>query len=162
MYGTVPLANQFFSSRLHNFDWINSSENDKLRALNQAAELINQFDYSGQKYSVTILGEKPTYEQIQTANAAQEDEFPRGTSDVVPPEILKAAYLIAQALLSGRDPEMDLESRMQKTSRVGDLASTFDTEGNNLEHIAHLIPSPQAWNLIRPWLRERNQFDIIR
>ena len=162
MYGTTAEGDIFFNKRLHSFDWFNSSENDKQRALAQAAELIDQFDYSGQKSSITALGESPTQEQIIQANTDQPHEFPRGTSTTVPKEIETAAYLIAQALLSGRDPEADLEARMQKASRFGSLAAPFDTEGNNLEHIAHLIPSPQAWNLIRPWLRERNQFDLVK
>jgi hypothetical protein len=168
MYGSVAEGDIFFASRLHRWDWENSSPSDKAAALTQAAELIDQFDYLGQKYTVQVLcdsypeGENPTLDEIQAANAAQPHEFPRGTTNTVPVEIEKAAYLISQALLSGRDPEMDLENRTMKSSRLGQLATQFDTEGNTQEHIAHLIPSPQAFNLIRPFFRERNRFTLNR
>ena len=168
MYGSVAEGDTFFANRLHRYDWEVSSAADKAAALTQAAELIDQFDYQGQKYTIQAVydalpeSEEITLAQIQAANAAQPHEFPRGTTNTVPVEIEKAAYLIAQALLSGRDPEMDLENRTMKASRLGQLATQFDTEGNTQEHIAHLIPSPQAFNLIKPFFRERNRFTINR
>lgn len=157
MYGTVIGGDAYFLSRLHSYDWLSSSNADKLKALVQATELIDQFQFQCQKYAIQVLVD-PTEAEIQAANAAQPDEFPRGDVNTVPIEIENAAYLIAKALLSGRDPEMDLETQTNKTSRFGQLSSSRDVDGNTLEHLSHLIPSPLAWNLIRPFLRETKSF----
>lgn len=161
-YGTVAGGDTYFNARLHGWDWKQASNADKLAALVEATELIDQFDYAEQKYAICALGENPTEAQIQTANASQPLEFPRGTVNTVPTEIEEATYLIAQALLSGRDPEQDLENQTLKTARMGQLTSGRDVVGNTNEHIAHLIPSARAWNKIRPFLRDRNTFTIER
>lgn len=164
MYGTVNGGDAYFGSRLHNYDWLNASAADKLAGITEASELINQFDYVEQKYTIAVLGDRDDYTDaaweaaVVAANVAQPDEFPRGDSTTVPTEIEEATYLIAQALLSGRDPEQDLEDQTLKSARLGQLASQRDVTGNSMEHIAHLIPSPKAWNKIKPFLRERNQF----
>lgn len=165
MYGSVAGGDTYFALRLHTFDWDQASNSDKEKALNAAADLIDQFDYAGQKYAVHQVGNRSDYASqeayesaIQAANASQPHEFPRGSVNTVPVDIEHAAYLIAKALLSGRDPELDLETATNKNSRFGDLATSTDVEGNTMEHIAHLIPSPKAWNLIRPYLRSGTGF----
>lgn len=145
MYGSVALADAYFDKRLHNWDWKNSNHQDKKAALHEASDLIDQFDFIDEK-----------------ADEDQDREFPRTGETEAPKAILQATYLIAQALLSGRDPEQDLENKTITNTRFGQLMSARDTEGNTLEHLSHLIPSPLAWNLIRPYLRERTSFDISR
>jgi len=159
-YGTVAEGDTYFAARLFSWDWDNATFDDKEKAMQHATDLINQFDYVGQKYAVTILGCDATDDAKKTANLSQVNEFPRGDVNTVPVEIEQAAYLIAQKLLSGRDPEMDLEGLAVKFERYGPVQSSYERGGNLLEHLAHLIPSPQAWNLIRPFLRERNKFII--
>lgn len=173
-YGTVNEGNAFFAARLHSYDWDNASVADRLAALVQATELIDQFDYVGQKNTVqtaldaieAVNGDSTTdanVEVLRLANLAQPLEFPRGTATTdVPTEIETATYLIAKALLSGRDPDMDLEALAARGVQYGDLKTQYSRGGNTQEHLAHLIPSPQAWNLIRPFLRERNQFNLNR
>lgn len=167
-YGTVNGGDIYFASRLHSYDWTTSSADDKLKAISQASELIDQFDYVGQKHTINALGSQNDFTPLAweaaiiAANIAQPLEFPRGYSAVIPSDIEQAAYLIAQALLSGRDPDQDLENVTLKMSRMGQLVSQRDTEGNTQDHLAHLIPSPLAWNKIRPFLRERNQFTLNR
>lgn len=171
-YGTVVGGNAFFAARLHAYDWNRSTSADKLAALVQATELIDQFQYIGQKAAVQTvidnLGDDAdlcTDENqalLEAAEQSQPLEFPRGTDATVPTAIETAAYLIAKALLSGRDPEADLENLAVKQSQYGSLKTTYQREGNNQEHIAHLIPSPQAFNLIRPFFRERDLFDVKR
>ncbi len=126
MYGTVEGGNAFFAQRLNSWEWENASESDKAKALNQAAEIIDQFQYV---------------------------EF-----ETVPETFATAAYLIAKALLSGRDPEMDLEHLATSSESYGAVRTSYDREGTLQEHIAHLVPSPQAWALLRPWLSEAKVF----
>lgn len=167
-YGTVVGGDTYFASRLHAWDWENASAADKAKALTQATELIDQFDYVEQKFTIAALGSQSDYTAaaweaaVTAANIAQPLEFPRGDSSTIPDPIIEATYLIAQALLSGRDPEQDLENQTLKVARMGQLSSQRDVEGNTMEHLAHLIPSPLAWNKIRPFLRERTQFCLNR
>ena len=172
-YGTLVDANLFFESRLHSYDWDIINVADRQKAMNQATELIDQFDYIGQKYPVqqvldsisAVSGDSTTDENQEALRAAEESqalEFPRGDSTVVPTEIETACYLIAKALLSGRDPDADLESLAVRSSAYGGVRTSYKLEGKGQEHMAHLIPSPQAFNLIRPFFRERNLFDVKR
>lgn len=157
-YGTAVDGDAYFAARLFSWDWDTATTEDKEKALQTATDLIDQFDYLGDKYAIAILGDDPSDEQRKAANLSQTNEFPRGDVDLVPAEIEYATYLIAQRLLSGRDPQMDLEGLSVKFERYGSVQSSYDRSGNTQEHLAHLIPSPQAWNLIKPFLRERNVF----
>ena len=139
--------------------------------MTQATELIDQCDFGGYKYTVQAyldgLDDPDTddcdvQEGMRLASLEQELEFPRGDVSEVPVEIEKACYLIAKALLSGRDPEADLEALTQTSAGYGDLKSSHDRKGNFHQHATHLIPSPQAWNLLLPFLRERKSFNIKR
>jgi len=159
-YGTVNGGNAYFDARLHAYDWDQAPVSDRQKALVQATELIDQFDYVGEKYAVNLLGDDATDEEKRVARLSQPLEFPRGDVNEVPGEIDQACYLIAKALLSGRDPDMDLESLATKAAAYGDVKTSYDRSGNIMEHLAHLIPSPQAWNLLKPFLRYRNKFDI--
>lgn len=168
-YGSVNGGDEFFAARLHAYDWNRSTPADKLAALVQSTELIDQYNFIGQKSAVqTVLDNNPdaACEELrpllQSAEESQPLEFPRGTDATVPTEIETATYLIAKALLSGRDPEADLENLAVKQSQYGGVKTTYQRDGNNQEHIAHLIPSPQGFNLIRPFFRERDLFDLKR
>jgi hypothetical protein len=161
-YGTVDGGDAYFAARLFSWDWSQATGTDKAKALQHAADLIDQFDYIGQKYAVAILGEDADEATIDDANLSQPNEFPRGIIFEVPWEVEQAAYLIAQKLLSGRDPDLDLEGLAVKAERYGSVSSSYDREGNTQEHLAHLIPSPQAFNLLRPFFRQRNVFQTKR
>ena len=171
-YGSVVNGDIFFAARLHGYDWNRSNPSDKLAALVQATELIDQFQYIGQKAAVQTvidsLGDcadlttAANQALLEAAEKSQPLEFPRGGDATVPTEIETATYLIAKSLLSGRDPEADLENLAVKQSQYGGVKTSYQRDGNNQEHIAHLIPSPQAFNLIRPFFRERDLFDLKR
>lgn len=168
-YGSIAEADQFFSARLKRFYWETATEQDKNKALYHARMLIDRFDYLDQKFVVREwLDDNPDADLEENAATLREiensqvREFPRGQSAVVPEEIKKASYLIAQELLSGRDPEADLENLNVQSASYGGLRTTYQRQGNNQEHLAHLIPSPQAFNLIRPFFRERDLFDTKR
>jgi len=159
-YGTLAEAAAFFANRLHSFAWDNASGDDRVKSLNQATELVDQFDYLDDKYAVAILDDDATADEIQAAEASQVHQFPRGTDTTIPTDIEHATYLIALKLLDGRDPEQDLEALPMKSMGFADARAGYDRGGNTLEHQTHLIPSPQAWNLLKPFLRERNRFFI--
>ena len=170
-YGTMVEANSYFSSRLHTGDWDISTADDRMAAMVEAAELIDQFDYIGEKFSVqesldalgsVDLSTDENQATLRAAELSQALEFPRGDSNVVPEEIERAGYLIAKALLSGRSPDDDLEGLSVKSTQYGGVKTTYHRSGIDQEHTAHLIPSAQAWTLIRPFIRERSAFDTKR
>lgn len=164
-YGTMVAANAFFSSRLHSYDWDMATLADRTKALNQATEIINQFNYIGEKYSVASLRASDpdaSCEQLRQANLSQENEFPRGTVNQVPVEIERACYLIAKALLSGRDPEADLESLSTQAAAYGGMRTTYDRSSETMDHSRHLVPSPQAYYLLLPFFREDKEFTMKR
>jgi len=159
-YGNITSADLFFANRLFTFDWDNANIDDRQKAISHATMLIDQFAYIGDKYSVSMIVD-PTQEQRQAAEIAQPLEFPRGDSSVVPSEIEHACYLIAQALLSGRNPDMDLEGLANTSVSYGGVRTNFD-RSEIMEHVSHLIPSPEAFNLLRPFFRRKNSFYVKR
>lgn len=164
-YGSIVGANAFFASRLHSYDWEMATVLDRTKALNQATEIINQFNYLGEKYSVNALkaaNPKASCEEIRLANLSQENEFPRGTVNQVPVEIEKACYLIAKALLAGRDPDADLESLSTQAASYGGMRTTYDRSAETMDHVRHLVPSPQAFYLLLPFFREDKEFTLKR
>jgi hypothetical protein len=161
MYGTLVDANLFFESRLHTFSWDQANMTERQKALYHAANLIDQFDFIGDKYPVAILDD-PTDEEKRTAELSQELAFPRGKVNEVPEEIKRAGYLIAKALLDGREPDLDLESLATTKQEYGGVKTAYKRDGNTLEHLASLIPSAEAFNLMRPFFRHRTQFTVKR
>lgn len=161
-YGTVSAASGYFDSRLRSTDWFDATPARQQASLVEATALIDQFDYINQKYTVSILADDATDEEIRLANLEQTCQFPRGSVDTVPAEIERACYLIGKALLSGREPDMDNESLSATSTAYGSVRTSYSRDGNTQEHMAHLIPSPQAFNLLKPFFRERNQFRIDR
>lgn len=170
-YGTMVEANNYFANRLHTTDWDMATPADRNSAMVEAAELIDQFDYIGQKFAFQValdalgdvdLSTDENQATLRAAELSQALEFPRGSENVVPEEIERAGYLIAKALLSGRSPDEDLEGLSIKSTQYGGVKTTYHRSGVDQEHTAHLIPSPQAWTLIRPFIRERNAFDFQR
>ena len=142
-YGTVLGGDVFFAKRIHNWDWTNATTEEKVRALYNASQLIDKFSFIGCK-----------------VESSQSLEFPRQLDGVagsihngdIPPPIIEACYLIADSLLSGRDPQSDFEALMTKVETFGPIRTEFERARGPQEHLANLIPSPDAWQRIKPFL----------
>lgn len=143
-YGTVEGGDAFFAKRLHSWDWEMSTPSDKLKSLFHSTMLIDQFRYTGER-----------------TEDEQELEFPRDGSDTVPWDIEKATYLIAQALLSGRNPDMDLEALSNNFVAYGGVRSSY-TRRELPQHLTHLIPSPEAFNALLPYFYKEMGFILRR
>jgi len=146
-YGSVADGDLYHATRIHAWDWENGTVEDKVKALYTATQLMDKFCFIGSK-----------------TDADQGLEFPRvrtetdGTTHLiggvasVPASIENAAYLIADALLSGRDPQADFESQNVKVETFGPVRTEFATDKGPQQHIANMVPSPSAWALILPFL----------
>ena len=166
-YGTVADADNYFSYRLHEYVWTNSSSIYKRNALIMATRLIDALNYKGWKASVNNLPDDASDADVEAAYLAQPLEFPRGSeqgqSDTqVPDDIIRACYEIAYSLLSGKDPEAELESLMVNSQAYAAVRTSYDRGQLPLESVINLIPSAIAYNLLLPFLRDAATIGISR
>jgi hypothetical protein len=128
-----------------------------------ATQLIDALAYKGDKHSVYAIPDSdPDDTMIEQANASQLTEFPRDRDEVVPNEVRKACYLIAYALLDGKIPELELESLDVVSQGYSSVRTTYNRTQNPHEHTINMIPSVEAWNLLRPFLRDGDTIRISR
>jgi hypothetical protein len=174
-YGSVEKADQFFDERLHASVWADADNATKVKALKDATRAIDRLSFKGTKasvYAVDTHGAQVTDESdrsnndpgadVRAANRAQALEFPRDGDTTVPTDIEQAAYLIAYALLDGRDPELELENLSVTSHRYSSVGTVYNRDMTPLAHIVNGIPSVSAWNLLSPYLRPATELRITR
>jgi hypothetical protein len=152
-YGTVDAGDLFHAVRIHAWDWNNASLEDKVKALYHAQQLIDRFAFVGSK-----TDDDQTLEFPRTRTLDDGTVCLIGGSAGIPTSIEQAAFLIADALLGGRDPQADFEALNVKVETFGPVRTEFDTSRSAKNHVANLIPSPSAWALIRPFLAVSSAF----
>jgi hypothetical protein len=166
-YGSVQEANDYFDARLHEKYWTKATPADRPRALRAATIIIDTLAYKGEKaavaaYKASIPLRQQTDEAIRSADATQELEFPRGTDTDVPQAIRTACYEIAHSLLSGKDPERELEKLGISTQGFEGVRTAYDRSNLPVEHIVNGVPNALAWRLILPFLRDDNAIQLSR
>lgn len=154
-YGTVAGADLYFARRVHAWDWENATLEDKVRALYNATEAIEKFQYVGVKASSSQSLEFPRTRTLRDDTVCQ-----IGGTSGVPTPIIEACYLIADALVGGRDPQADFESQNVKVETFGPTRTELDTKVGPMRHIANLVPSPAAWAKIQPFLAISHSFSV--
>ena len=166
-YGTVSDADTYFGYRLHEFVWTQSTATMKRNALIAATRLIDSLSYKGWKAAVNNLPDSADDDAVIAAWKSQPLEFPRGShvgvSDtVVPDDIIRACYEIAYSLLSGKDPEQELENLMVTAQSYDRVRTSYDRAQLPLENVVNLIPSVTAYNLLQPYLKDANTISLSR
>jgi hypothetical protein len=164
-YGTMEEADDYFQNRLHEFAWTAASIADRRKALIAARRLIDALNFKGYKASVyTLLKSNPsaTVEAIQAAEAAQPNEFPRGTDILVPEDICQAAYEIAHSLLDNKDPELELETLAVASVGFSGVRTNYERAQMPVEHLVNMIPNALAWRLLKPFLRDDDAVKLSR
>lgn len=154
-YGSVSGGDLYHSRRTHAWDWQNATLLDKLKALYTATDLIEKFNFVGSKTSAAQTLSFPRTRTLSDGTVCQ-----IGGTPLVPDEIIKACYLIADSLVGGRDPQADFESQNVKVETFGPVRTEFATDKGPMQHIANLIPSPSAWALILPFLGISTSFRV--
>ena len=150
MYGSLVLAETYFTNRLHVLAWDESTDADKTKALNEATARIDRLHFRGNP----VL-------------AAQDLKFPRYYGDepdgteTVPDGINIANYECAYALLDGVDPEFELENLAAVGQGISTARSTY-AEGIAPEHTAAGIPSAYAWRFLKPFLGQTDTIKLRR
>jgi hypothetical protein len=89
-------------------------------------------------------------------------EFPRGEDTVVPETIDRVCYEIAYALLDGKDPDLELENLGISSQTYGEVSTTYSRGQTLIEHIVNCVPSAQAWNWLKPFLRDGDMLALLR
>ncbi len=153
-YGSVAAGDLFHAVRIHSWDWNNATPEDKTKALYHAQQLMDRFAYVGEKTDSDQLLEFPRTRTLDDGTVCL-----IGGSAGIPTSIEQAAYLIADALLGGRDPQADFEALNVKVETFGPVRTEFDTSRSAKGHVSNLIPSPSAWALILPYLNVSTSFD---
>ena len=146
-YGTVDAAVLYHVKRVHAWDWDNAVLIDRVKALYTATQAIEKFNFIGRK---TVATQELQFPRTRTDNDGTVNLV--GGVTGVPVSIEYAVYLIADALVGGRDPQADFESTNVKVETFGPVRTEFATDKGPQQHIANLIPSPSAWALILPFL----------
>lgn len=176
-YATLADGEDYFGSRLHAQGWPNASPLDRRKALVLATRLIDTLNFKDYKHTVyTLLNDADcgqdignalddgyiTKEELQTANLAQPLEFPRGADTVVPQDIKDACLEIAESLLAGKDPELELENLSVFTQQAEGVTTSHERRYIPIEHLLNLIPSAVAWSWIKPFLVDDEAIKITR
>lgn len=143
-YGSIARGVVYFSKRLNASVWDTASNNDREAALLMAAEAIDKLNYAGDKHLST-----------------QSLQFPRLDDVDIPVEIEYAAYEIAIALLDGYDKDQEIETLGVLSESHSGIRTTYDVNYVN-EHKRAGIPSIEAWEYLKPFLRDRTQLKISR
>ena len=143
-YGTHAAAETYFSERLDTKIWDGTLYSDRIAALIMSTRAIDKLNFGSDKN-----------------NENQNLQFPRGDDTVVPVEIEYAAYEVALALLDGYNPDEEVETLGVLSEAYSGVRTTYDASHVN-EHIRAGIPSIEAWEYLRPFLRDPTQVRLSR
>jgi hypothetical protein len=154
-YGDVTDGDLFHQRRIHSWDWENATIEDKCKALYAATGMIDKFSFIGVLVEDTQGLEFPRTRTLTDGTVCE-----IGGTDGVPDNIAAAAFLIADALLGGRDPQEDFESLRVKSETVSGIRTEFESARTPSDHVSNLVPSASAWALILPFLNIDTAFTM--
>lgn len=143
-YGTHTAAIVYFNERLDTRVWDEALYNDRISALIMATRAIDKLNFAGDKN-----------------DADQTLQFPRGDDTLVPTEVEYATYEVALVLLDGYSPDQEVETLGVLSESYSGVRTTYDV-GHVNEHIRAGIPSIEAWEYLRPFLRDPTRVRLSR
>lgn len=143
-YGTLAAAESYFDYRLNSDVWDDAIVKDREKALIAATRAIDKLNYANDKYDST-----------------QNLQFPRGDDTTVPVEIEYACYEIAIKLLEGHDSEIEAQSLGVMSETYTGVRTAYQ-QGFVNEHLRAGIPSIEAWDYLKPFLRDSSRIDLAR
>lgn len=137
-------ASAYFAKRLNTGDWDSASPQDQDKALSQATSMIDQLNFAG---DVAVDG--------------QPLQFPRDDDTVIPQAVAYACAEVAIALLG--DVDVNMEGRgVNVTETSFANVRTKKNETFVQDWVLAGIPSPMAWNYLKPFLRDPHAVDLVR
>ena len=144
VYISVSTGDYLASCRLNTTAWDESSNTDKTAAICMATEIIDTLNF---------IGEKTVDDQVL--------EFPRDEDTEIPVGIQRACFEIALALLDGADPDFDFANLNLVSQGIANVRSTYNRSSPQ-PHIIAGVPSPTAWRLLLPYLRDVRALKLSR
>lgn len=156
IYGTVSRGNRYFDNRLRAFYWTDACTEDKRKALIEATQIIDSLNYVGAKTDPTQLHQFPRSAPGSTCPVVE-----AVVDTAVPINIEIAAYEIAIQLLSGIDPDIEIENLAAHSQGFSTARTTYE-RAYALEHIVAGVPSARAWKLLKPFLCDPGLVKISR
>lgn len=157
IYGSLVEANRYFDNRLRSQYWTEACTDDKKRALVEATNIIDSLNYAGMKADSEQLHQFP--------RATTPANFPNPIASVVdvtvPKDIDMACYEIAIQLLSGVDPDLEIENLANHSQGFSTARTTYE-RAFVLDHIAAGVPSAKAWRLLKAYLRDPRNVVLSR
>ena len=143
-YISVETGDNLALNRLNTSAWDDSSEADKTIAIRMATEIIDTLNFIGDR-----------------TDSTQDLEFPRDEDTEIPIGIQRACFEIALALLDGADPDFDFANLNLVSQGIANVRSTYN-RASPLPHIIAGVPSPTAWRLLLPYLRDWHALKLSR
>ena len=143
-YIEISDANDYFAERLHTESWDDASNTDKNKALSMATRAIERLNFLGVK-----------------AEDDQELQFPRGYDTVIPQDIKDACCELALTFLNGVDADMEHENVLIQGNSFSSVSNTYNRQIAQ-EHVVAGIPSPTAWKMLIPYLRDAKELSVSR
>lgn len=143
-YGTTAGGDAYFTEKLFFQPWDEATEDQRIRALAEARQLIDTLRFSGSK-----------------TDEDQELEFPRNGDTTVPEKVEQAAYEIALSLLDGVDPDLEHQNLAISSDGYSSARATYNRT-TAPEHFTAGIPSRKAWLLLRPLLADLRSVKLRR
>ena len=144
-YATAAEGDTYIAEAFLDSDpWDDSTTAQKDKALAAATRIIDRLNFIG-----------------ALAVATQVNQFPRGEDTAVPADIKNASIEIAFALLDGVSPDNERENLNVTAQGLSSARTSYD-RGFAPAHIANGVPSPVAWDILKPYLRDPRGLNTVR
>lgn len=172
-YVAVAEADVYFSQKLNRPLWPSTNPSDKLKALVEATQRIDRLNYGGKKADPSQFLQFPrgnTYTRPVPPSAPVNallfnsiDPFETIVSKdpYVPVDIKIATCEVAYKLIDGVDPDEEI-NRLATESQGFSNVKTIYNRKYLQEHMLAGIPSPLAWQHLRPYLRDPRTVRVTR
>ncbi len=169
-YATLQEAADYLATRLHSGSWNTYPPGERNAALITASRAISRLSFAGEKAAAYDYRQTAGFDgcltaeqeaEVNSAGADQELEFPRGTDSEIPEDIKIACIEEAFDLIGGKDPQTEFENLATVSQGFASVRVTLDRSYNQ-DHLLNGLVSLRAWNYLRPYLREPNDFKLRR
>jgi hypothetical protein len=165
-YGTVIDADTYWNTRLPSRIWAGATQDNKIKAMRMATQAIDRLNIAGLKQDDNQILQFPRRNDMVIDSTDPGADLDAVTviqtfSIGVPEDIKVATYICAEKFLGGWDADSEITNLMALENRIGPAASKYD-RSFALEYVKAGIPSPTAWLLIRPYLRDPMELSLSR
>jgi len=163
-YVTLEEVEDYLGGTLKASKWFAAPPADKQTAVIAATRIINRLNYKGFPAAVYHAREAgATLSQLRELSDQQDLVFPRDEDTHIPRAIKEACCEIAFAILDGNNPEDEIRDLATVSEGIGPLSfrTTYDRT-QAPEWVLAGVPSPIAWQLLRPYLRDPRAIAVSR